>query len=41
MFLLDVLDLTIKKLKSQTANVITITNLSLGGFAIVLGLDGN
>ncbi|MED4225856.1 CDP-diacylglycerol--serine O-phosphatidyltransferase [Neobacillus cucumis] len=41
MFLLDVLDHTIKKLKSQTANVITLTNLALGGFAIVLGLNGN
>src|SRR3954464_7669106 len=41
MFLLDVLDQTIKKLKSQTANVITLTNLSLGGFAIVFGLHGN
>ncbi|MED3563201.1 CDP-diacylglycerol--serine O-phosphatidyltransferase [Bacillus xiapuensis] len=41
MFLLDVFDQTIKKLKSQTANVITLTNLSLGGFAIVLGLHGN
>jgi CDP-diacylglycerol---serine O-phosphatidyltransferase len=31
----DVLDHTIKKLKSQTANIITLTNLSLGGFAII------
>lgn len=41
MFLLDVLDQTIKKLKSQTANVITLTNLSLGGFAIVFALNTN
>lgn len=41
MFLLDVFDQTIKKLKAQTANVITLTNLSLGGFAIVCGLHGN
>ncbi|MCL6572230.1 MAG: CDP-diacylglycerol--serine O-phosphatidyltransferase [Bacillus sp. (in: Bacteria)] len=41
MFLLDVLDHSVKKLKAQTANVITLTNLSLGGFAIVLGLHGN
>jgi CDP-diacylglycerol---serine O-phosphatidyltransferase len=41
MFLLDIFDQTIKKLKSQTANVITLTNLSLGGFAIVYGLKGN
>jgi CDP-diacylglycerol--serine O-phosphatidyltransferase len=41
MFLLDVLDQTLKKLKSQTANVVTLINLSLGGFAIVFGLHGN
>jgi CDP-diacylglycerol---serine O-phosphatidyltransferase len=41
MFLFDVFDQTIKKLKTQTANVITLTNLSLGGFAIVSGLNGN
>jgi CDP-diacylglycerol---serine O-phosphatidyltransferase len=41
MFLLDVIDQTIKKLKSQTANVLTLTNLSLGGFAIVFSLHGN
>ena len=41
MFLLDVLDQTIKKLKSQTANVITLTNLSLGGFAIIFALHAN
>ncbi|HEY2420864.1 MAG TPA: CDP-diacylglycerol--serine O-phosphatidyltransferase [Neobacillus sp.] len=41
MFLLDVFDQTRKKLKTQTANVITLTNLSLGGFAIVFCLHGN
>ena len=41
MFLLDVFDQTIKKLKTQTANLLTLTNLSLGGFAIVFGLNGN
>ncbi|MDQ0975764.1 CDP-diacylglycerol--serine O-phosphatidyltransferase [Bacillus niacini] len=41
MFLLDVFDSTIKKLKSQTANVITLTNLSFGGFAIIFALEGN
>lgn len=41
MFLLDVFDQTIKKMKTQTANVITITNMSLGGFAIVFGIHGN
>ncbi|WP_042458630.1 CDP-diacylglycerol--serine O-phosphatidyltransferase [Neobacillus dielmonensis] len=41
MFLQNVLDQTIKKLKSQTANVITLSNLCLGGFAIVFGIHGN
>ncbi|HAQ07179.1 MAG TPA: CDP-diacylglycerol--serine O-phosphatidyltransferase [Bacillus bacterium] len=41
MFLLDVLDSTVKKLKSQTANVLTLTNLCLGGFAIIVGMNGN
>jgi CDP-diacylglycerol--serine O-phosphatidyltransferase len=41
MFLLDIFDQTIKKLKSQTANVITLINLSLGGFAIIFGIHGN
>jgi CDP-diacylglycerol--serine O-phosphatidyltransferase len=41
MFLLDVFDQTIKKLKSQTANLITLANLTLGGFAIVFGINGN
>ncbi|PLS15155.1 CDP-diacylglycerol--serine O-phosphatidyltransferase [Bacillus sp. M6-12] len=40
MFLSDVLDQTIKKLKAQTANVITLFNLSLGGFAIIAGING-
>ncbi|MFJ7847309.1 CDP-diacylglycerol--serine O-phosphatidyltransferase [Peribacillus sp. NPDC097206] len=35
MFLLHALDQTIKKLKTQTANIITLMNLSLGGFAII------
>lgn len=41
MFFLEVLDQTIKKLKSQTANLITLTNMALGGFAIVIGIHGN
>ncbi|MDP4083431.1 MAG: CDP-diacylglycerol--serine O-phosphatidyltransferase [Bacillota bacterium] len=41
MFLLEVFDQTLKKLKSQTANLITLTNLSVGGFAIVFGIHGN
>lgn len=39
MFLSDVIDQTIKKLKSQTANLLTLTNLSLGGFAIIFSLN--
>ncbi|RHW40972.1 CDP-diacylglycerol--serine O-phosphatidyltransferase [Neobacillus notoginsengisoli] len=41
MFLLDVVDQTVKKLKTQTANVLTLMNLSLGGFAIIFTLHGN
>ncbi|MGJ7921452.1 CDP-diacylglycerol--serine O-phosphatidyltransferase [Neobacillus sp. LXY-4] len=41
MFLLEVFDQTIKKLKSQTANVLTLTNLGLGGYAIIAGLNGS
>lgn len=41
MFLHDVLDSTVKKVKSQTANVLTLANLSLGGFAIIVGMEGN
>ncbi|WP_019242676.1 MULTISPECIES: CDP-diacylglycerol--serine O-phosphatidyltransferase [Bacillus] len=41
MFLSDVLDQTIKKLKSQTANLMTLTNLGLGGFAVLTGINGN
>ncbi|PLT30929.1 CDP-diacylglycerol--serine O-phosphatidyltransferase [Peribacillus deserti] len=40
MFLSSVLDLTIKKIKSQTANVLTLINLSLGGFSIISGMKG-
>jgi CDP-diacylglycerol---serine O-phosphatidyltransferase len=41
LFLLEVFDQTIKKLKSQTANVLTLTNLGLGGYAIIVGINGN
>lgn len=41
MFFMDVLDHTIKKLKSQSANLITLTNMALGGFAIVYAIQGN
>ncbi|GIN89699.1 CDP-diacylglycerol--serine O-phosphatidyltransferase [Siminovitchia terrae] len=40
MFLSDVVDHTIKKLKAQMANVLTFTNLGLGGFAIIAGTNG-
>ncbi|WP_442595084.1 CDP-diacylglycerol--serine O-phosphatidyltransferase [Neobacillus sp. D3-1R] len=41
MFLSNVFDQTIKKLKAQTANVLTLINLSLGGFAIIFTIHGN
>ncbi|MBY0123871.1 CDP-diacylglycerol--serine O-phosphatidyltransferase [Bacillus sp. S/N-304-OC-R1] len=41
MFLSDIFDQTIKKLKAQTANVLTLTNLSLGGFALIFAIKGN
>lgn len=41
MFLLTVLDQTLKKLKIQTANLLTIINLFLGGFAVIESLKGN
>ncbi|OCA91187.1 CDP-diacylglycerol--serine O-phosphatidyltransferase [Bacillus sp. FJAT-27225] len=41
MFLFDVVVPTVKKLKTQTANVLTLINLSLGGFAIISTLHGN
>ncbi|MFJ7509917.1 CDP-diacylglycerol--serine O-phosphatidyltransferase [Peribacillus simplex] len=40
MFLLHALDQTIKKLKAQTANILTLMNLSLGGFAIIAVMHG-
>ncbi|MBN8200629.1 CDP-diacylglycerol--serine O-phosphatidyltransferase [Bacillus sp. NTK034] len=41
MFLQDVLDLTIKKLKAQTANILTLSNLFLGCFAILFSINDN
>ncbi len=35
MFLLHAIDQTVRKLKMQTANILTLFNLSLGGFAIL------
>lgn len=39
MFLLEQLDHTLKKVKSQAANLLTIINLSLGAFAIIFVLQ--
>jgi len=38
---MTVIDQTLKKLKIQTANLLTITNLFLGGFSIAESLKGN
>ncbi len=40
MFILQHLDQTIKKFRSQAANLLTIVNLSLGAFAIIFVLQG-
>lgn len=40
MFLSNALDYTVKKLKAQTANVLTLLNLGLGGSAILFGVNG-
>jgi CDP-diacylglycerol---serine O-phosphatidyltransferase len=40
MFLLDYLDYTLKKLKANMANILTMTNLSLGGFSVLTTLKG-
>lgn len=39
-FLSDVVGLTMKKVKAQTANLLTLMNLSLGGFAIISVMKG-
>jgi CDP-diacylglycerol---serine O-phosphatidyltransferase len=41
MYLLEVFDQKIKKLKSQLANVLTLANLSLGGLSIISSINGN
>ncbi|WP_079509828.1 CDP-diacylglycerol--serine O-phosphatidyltransferase [Mesobacillus jeotgali] len=41
MFFHEVVESTVKKIKSQTANMLTMANLSLGGFAIIAGINGN
>lgn len=40
MLILQHLDQSIKKFRSQTANLLTIVNLSLGAFAIIFVLQG-
>ncbi|OIJ16196.1 CDP-diacylglycerol--serine O-phosphatidyltransferase [Anaerobacillus arseniciselenatis] len=40
MFILQQLDHTIKRIRSQAANLLTIVNLSLGAFAIIFILQG-
>lgn len=40
MFILEAFDQTIKKLKNQSANLLTLGNLSLGGFAIITSIRG-
>ncbi len=40
MFLTEAFHSTLKKLKAQTANVLTLMNLGLGGFAIIAGING-
>lgn len=41
MFFLNALDQTIRKLKSQLANILTLINLSLGSFAIISIIQGH
>ncbi|WP_428909201.1 CDP-diacylglycerol--serine O-phosphatidyltransferase [Niallia sp. Krafla_26] len=41
MFLSGVLDTTIKKIKAQCANALTLANLTLGGFAIINSINGD
>ncbi|MFC3883004.1 CDP-diacylglycerol--serine O-phosphatidyltransferase [Bacillus songklensis] len=41
MFLLEYLDHTVKKVKTQAANALTLLNLSLGAFAILFILKDN
>ncbi|MFK2824445.1 CDP-diacylglycerol--serine O-phosphatidyltransferase [Bacillus sp. B190/17] len=40
MFISQVIDTTIKKVKAQTANVLTLGNLALGGFSILMTMHG-
>ena len=39
MFLSQVIDSTLKKLRVQTANLLTLGNLALGGFSILMTLE--
>ncbi|OQM44865.1 CDP-diacylglycerol--serine O-phosphatidyltransferase [Anoxybacillus sp. UARK-01] len=40
MFLSDYLDHTLKKLKTHTANILTLTNLALGGLSVIFTMKG-
>ncbi|OCS88498.1 CDP-diacylglycerol--serine O-phosphatidyltransferase [Caryophanon tenue] len=40
MFLLHMVDTTVKKLKSQAANILTIANMSFGGASIMATFEG-
>lgn len=40
MFIQSILDVTIRKIKTQTANIMTLANLSLGGFAVIAAIMG-
>ncbi|MBM6619663.1 CDP-diacylglycerol--serine O-phosphatidyltransferase [Bacillus suaedaesalsae] len=40
MFLWEYVDHTMKKLKSQTANILTLFNLMLGAFSIIFAMQG-
>lgn len=39
LFISHVLDLTVKKMKAQTANLLTLGNLALGGFSILMTIN--
>ncbi|OCS94629.1 CDP-diacylglycerol--serine O-phosphatidyltransferase [Caryophanon latum] len=40
MFILHMVDTTVKKLKSQAANILTIANMSFGGASVMATLEG-
>ncbi|MEE1130114.1 MAG: CDP-diacylglycerol--serine O-phosphatidyltransferase [Caryophanon sp.] len=40
MFILHMVDTTVKKLKSQAANILTIANMSFGGASVMATIEG-